>query len=272
MDNLLNIFQYAFMGRALVIGLILGGLISYLGVFITLKRMSFFGEGIAHASLSGIALGLLLGTSPLFTAIVSAIVFAVVIYVLERKGISGDSAIGIIFSFGMALGALFIGFSKGYKPELMSFLFGNILSVKQSEVYLIAGIAIVLLGFLILFKRELTVMSLDEDLAKTSGMKVDILKPLFYIVTAITVVLGIKVLGIMLVSSMMIIPVSISRFIAKSFKGVVWASVVSSEMIVVSGLLVSYVLNLPTGATIVIIGSTLLFLFGVLSLIKPGNK
>ncbi len=265
MDNLLNIFEYAFMWRALGVGIILGGLISFLGIFITLKKMSFFGEGIAHASLSGIALGLLLGTSPLFMAIISAVIFAIVIYILEKRGISGDSAIGIIFSFGMALGALFIGFSKGYKPELMSFLFGNILAIKQSEVYLIAGLSIILFSFLVFFKRELTIMSLDEDLAKTSGIRIDILKPLFYIITAITIVLGIKVLGIMLISSMMIIPVSISRFVSKSFKGVTIVSIITSEMIIISGLIVSFLLDLPTGATIVVIGSALLLLLGAFS-------
>lgn len=259
MDGLLSIFGYAFMQRALISGIVLGGLLSYLGVFVVLKRMSFFGEGIAHASLSGIALGLMLGVSPLWTAIAASLVFAVAIYFLEERGLSGDSAIGVVFSFGMALGALFMGFTRGYRPELMSFLFGNILSVKYGEILIIVPVAVLILAFLIVFRRNLVLMSLDEDLAKTSGVPVKWLKPALYAATAVSVVLGIKVLGIMLVSSAMIIPVSAARFVSSSFRSVSLISFIFAELIMVSGLVVSYVFDLPTGAAIVIIGSVVLF-------------
>lgn len=268
MDSILDIFEYAFMGRALVSAVILGGLLSYLGVFVVLKRMSFFGEGIAHASLSGIALGLMLGVSPLWTAIAASLVFAVAIYILEERGLSGDSAIGVIFSFGMALGALFMGFTRGYRPELMSFLFGNILSVKYGEILVIVPFAVLLLSFLVAFRRDLVLMSLDEDLAKTSGVPVRWLKPALYAATAVSIVLGIKILGIMLVSSAMIIPVSAARFVSSSFRSVSWISIIFAELIMVSGLIASYVLDLPTGAAIVVIGSVVLLFsagFGALS-------
>lgn len=265
MDSLLNIFSYGFMERALLSAVVLGGLLSYLGVFVVLKRMSFFGEGIAHASLSGIALGLMLGVSPLWTAVATSLVLALAIYFLEERGLSGDSAIGIIFSFGMALGALFMGFTRGYRPELMSFLFGNILSVKAGELFIIVPLAVAIIAFLVFFRRDLVLLSLDEDLAKTSGVPVRWLKPVFYALTAVSVVLGIKVLGILLVSAAMIIPVSAARFVSTSFRSVSWISVLLAELIMIFGLVASYVFDLPTGAAIVVIGSLILFLSAALS-------
>lgn len=260
MDSIFGFFSYAFMERALISGIALGALLSYLGVFVVLKRMSFFGEGIAHASLSGIALGLMLGVSPLWTAVATSLILALAIYILEERGLSGDAAIGIIFSFGMALGALFMGFTRGYRPELVSFLFGNILSVKPSEILIIVPLSIAIIAFLLFFRRHLVLMSLDEDLAKTSGVQVKWLKPALYALTAVSVVLGIKVLGILLVSAAMIIPVSAARFISSSFLSVSWISVFLAELIIIGGLIASYVFDLPSGATIVVLGSLVLVL------------
>ena len=128
------------MQRAFIAGILLAALLAYLGVFVVLRRMSLFSDGIAHASLAGVAAGVLLSLNPLVTALVASVVFAIVMFFLERKSnLSTDTAIGLIFTSGMALGVLLMSFKSGYQPELIGFLFGNILTIKPSDLIVIAS-------------------------------------------------------------------------------------------------------------------------------------
>ncbi len=256
----INMFYYPFMQRALLAGILLAGLFSYLGVFVVMRRMAFFSDGVAHASLAGVAAGVLLSLNPLATALVASVFFALMMFWLEKKtNISSDAAVGLIFTFGMALGVLLISLKRGYQPELIGFLFGNILMIRSLDLWLIGIASVLISSLLFIFRREITLMSLDREMAYLSGVRTNLLQLAMYIVLAISVVLGIKILGIVLVSALLIIPVSISKLISRSFRKLVIRSILCAEAIMITGIFLSYWFDLPTGAAIVLTGAVLFF-------------
>ena len=259
-SNMLEILQFPFMQRALIAGILLAVLLAYLGIFVTMRRMAFFSDGIAHASLAGVAIGILAGVSPLPIALVTSVAIAIGIYYLEKKtDLSTDAVIGILFTAGMALGVVLMSLQSGYQPELVSFLFGNILAIQFTDLVVIIALSIVILGFLLTQHKKLTLLSLDEHLAHVAGMRPEMYKLLLYIFLSVAVVLGIKILGVVLVSALLIIPVSAGRMISRSFSSLLFNTLVISEITTIGGIFLSYYLNLPTGAVIVLFG-TLLFL------------
>jgi len=246
---------------SLCAGILLAGLLSYLGVFVVLRRMAFFSDGIAHASLAGVAAGALLSLNPLLTALISSAVFAALIFFLERRsGLSSDAVIGLIFTSGMALGILLISLKGGYQPELIGFLFGNILTIASSDLWIIAVTSALVGAFVFAKRRQITLLALDREMAYLAGVKSDALQLGLYVILAVSVVLGIKMLGIILVSALLIIPVSISKLISWSFHRLVIWSILLAEAIVLAGLVLSYLFDLPTGATIVLTGTFLFFI------------
>ncbi|MFA4999631.1 MAG: metal ABC transporter permease [Parcubacteria group bacterium] len=261
-----EIFKYVFMQNAIIAGLSLGALLAYVGVFVVLKKMSFFGDGIAHASFAGVAAAALMGGNPIIGGIIAALVFALLIFLLEEKfGASGDAAIGIIFTSGMALGLVLIGLSPGYKAELMSFLFGNILAIGRTEAIFSAIMAFVFCALLFGLRRRLGLLALNEELAVAEDKRAKMLKLFFYLITATSVVLGIKILGIILVSAAIIIPASSAKLIAKSFAMLGVFSVVFSEIFISMGLVGSYFLNIGSGSAIVLVGAASFLLIQVSS-------
>ncbi|MBI4713680.1 metal ABC transporter permease [Candidatus Uhrbacteria bacterium] len=259
--DILEFLQFPFMQRALIAGILLGVLLASLGIFVTLRRMAFFGEGIAHASLAGIAIAVLAGLNPLPVAIVWSIILAFLIFVLEQKTkLPIDTVIGIFFTSAMALGVVLMNFTTGYQPELMSFLFGSILSVSFADLITIAISTIVIITWLIFSRRQITFLSLSEEQAIVSGVPVRLQTAALYVALAIATVLGVKILGIILVSALLIIPPAISRLHAKSFRSHLILAVLFSEIIIVLGLALSFFFDLPSGATIILVGA-FLFLF-----------
>ncbi len=258
---MLELLQYPFVQRAFIAGIVLAVVLSFLGIFIILRRMAFFADGIAHASLAGVAVGILFSFNPILTAVILTAIFAAIIYLLEQRyKLTSDVAIGILFTSGMALGVLLISLTPGYQPELMSFLFGNILSITMDEIWILLAIGGAVLFFLIFFLRSITLMSFDKESAYLAGVKVEILQLALYVVTAVAVVLGIKVLGIILVSALIIMPVAIGKLFARSFKSLIGLSILISLIMVCLGLFGSIYLDWPSGPTIVLTG-TILFIF-----------
>lgn len=249
------------MQRAFLSAIVLALVLSLVGVHVILRRMSFFGDGLAHASLAGVAIGLLTGWQPLVSALVLAVALALLIYFLERKTtISSDALIGIFFTTSLALGVLLLNFKAGYQPELISFLFGNILTISWANLYLILPIAgIIILLFLIL-NKEMTFLTIDRDSAFLAGIPATLYESLLYVSLAISVVLGVRLVGIILVGALLVIPASIAKLTARSFLSFQWLTVIFAELIVVVGLALSYFLNWPSGATIIVFGG-FLFLF-----------
>jgi len=258
---IIEFLQYPFVQRALIAGVILALVFALLGVYVTLRQMAFWGEGIAHASLAGIALALLVGGSPLFFALIVAVIFAVSMFLLERKTkLSNDALIGVLFTSFMALGIVLLSLQKQYQPELLSYLFGNILTISTSDVYIISIVGLLIVSILLLAHRHLSLLMLDKTSAYLAGVKTETLELLFYIILAMAVVLGVKMLGVVLVSALLIIPPSIAKILARSYRSLRILSVVFAELIVIIGFFISLSLNVPSGPAIILTGSVLFLL------------
>jgi len=253
---MIELLQLPFMQRALIAGVVLGVVLAYLGIFVTLRKMAFFSDGVAHAALAGAAIGLLTRVSPLLSALIFSMFLAALIYWLEKKSsLSSDSIIGIIFTSGMALGIVLLSLRRGYQPELIGYLFGNILAIRRQDLILIVVLSLLILAFIVTQKRKLTLLTLDREMAHMAGVHPDLYQLLLYVVLAAALVMGIRILGIILVSAVLILPVSSARLLSRSFKSLILWTIVISETVMIGGLFISYYLNLPSGAVIVLTGS-----------------
>ena len=261
------------MQRAVIAGAVLALVLAWLGVFVIMRKMSFFSDGIAHASLAGVAVGVLAGVHPLATALVFSVIFSLAIYSLEKRTtLSSDAIIGILFTSGMALGVVLMSFKKGYQPDLISFLFGNILAIKNVDLAVICVLSVVIIAFLAYNHRGIALIALDTDTAYMASVRVDLLQVSFNIILAVSVVLGLKILGIVLVSALLIIPASTAKLISKSFKGLIVQSIIFSEVVVMLGIGLSYALDSPTGPMIVLVGAgVFLCVFALKQLAFPGR-
>lgn len=256
----------------MIAGIILAVLMAFLGVFVVLRKMAFFSDGIAHASLAGVALGIVFSWNPLIVALLSSAVFAGIIFLLQDKfNLNSDTAIGILFTSGMALGVLLISLQPGYQPELMSFLFGNILAITKAEIPVILIVSVVIICFILFKLKHLILVSIDEETAIVSGIKVKWLQLVLYILLALAVVLGIKVLGVILVSALLIIPVASAKFFAKSIKTLIVLSIVIAEVVMIGGIFLSYYVDLPTGPIVILLGTAGFALSGMVKLIFSRN-
>ncbi|MBI4250371.1 metal ABC transporter permease [Candidatus Uhrbacteria bacterium] len=258
--DIFTAFQLPFLQKALFAGLALGLILPFLGVFVTLRNMSFFGDGVAHASLAGVALGVLSGADPFLSAVGVGILVGIVIYLLEHKTIlAPDALIGVLFTTAFSVGLVLLSLQRGYQPELMSFLFGNILTINSYDLLVItifSGLIFVILAFT---RRQLTMLALDKESAWLSGIRTGLFDFFFYIILSVTIVLGIKLLGIILVSALLVIPPSTAKLLARSLRGMILGSIVGGELAVITGLAVSYLLDFPTGAVIVLSAAAFFF-------------
>ncbi len=249
----MSIFGFGFMQRALVAGLLVGLVCAVLSVYIVLRRMAFVGHGIGHASFGGVALGVLTGINATFMALVFCIATAGAIGVVsQRKRVSEDSAIGIFLVAAMALGVLFISLKKTF-VDVEGFLFGNILAVSHSDIVFIIVIAVIVLGLVALFFKELFYFSFDEEMAEVNGIPVDFVRYMLLTLIALTVVVAIKVVGVILVSALLVIPAVCATQLTLDFKAVMIISIITGMIADFLGLLLSYYLNAPSGATIVLV-------------------
>lgn len=258
--------QYTFMQRAIIVGILIGICSAMLGVFLVLKKFSMIGDGLAHVSFATIAIALTLNASPLYVSIPVVIVASLFILRLnERTKLHGDAAIGLVSSFSVALGVLIVSVSDGFNVDLFSFLFGSILLISEMDVYLSLGLAILIVSAVIFFYHDLFAFTHDEAFAKVMGINTNRMNTLIAILTSITIVLGIRVVGTMLISSMIIFPTVTALQIAKSFKWTMILSAFISVLSVILGVIGSYVFNLPSGASIVMVNA---FFFAIAFVMK----
>jgi zinc transport system permease protein len=259
--ELFEMLSYPFMQRALLAGVLLAALLSFLGIFVTVRKMSFFGDGIAHSTLAGLAIAISTGLSPLPTALIWATLIALLIWWLEKRTrLPSDTLIGIFFTASMALGVILMSFQHSYQPELVSFLFGSILAIRSADLIYIFIVGIVILLWLKTNLKHLMFMSLSRDQAKVAGISVNKKTLLLYVALALATVLGVKMLGIILVSALLILPTAASRLIAKNFREHIFLSMILAEIMMAAGLIVSFVYDLPSGATIILLGTGIFFL------------
>lgn len=259
MIAMIEILEYGFMQNALIAGILIAVICAVLGCFIVLRKMAFMGDGLAHISFGGIALGLLLGIPPLLSALIVSLLSVFGIQKLKEMKVYGDSAIAIFFSFGLAIGVVLISISSGFTVDIFSYLFGSILSVSTNDLITISVLGVVVLAVIYMFYKELVCISFDESWSEASGLNVSFLSNLLMILTAFTIVISMKIAGILLVSSLMVIPASTALLFKKGFRHTIAISAVIALVAVVSGLAASYYFDLAAGGSIVI--TLVLFFF-----------
>ena len=261
--------SYGFVQRAIISGAILAVYSGLISVFVVLRRISFLGSGIAHAAFGGVAIGFLLGINPLLSALLYSLIVSYGIEVVSTKGrLAEDTAIGIFFTASMALGVVLIGLSGRYNVDLFSYLFGSILAITEEEAIAGSIVLFLLLLLTVLISKELYLVTFNEELAFVSGLKVRTVKALFLLGMAIAIVLGIKLVGIILISALLVIPGATAHLITKRFLRMVLISCFIAVFSVVSGIFLSFSLNLATGGTITLLLTASFFCGLALSLFR----
>ncbi|MEF9923710.1 MAG: metal ABC transporter permease [Muribaculaceae bacterium] len=250
----MDIFTYAFVQNALLGVIIVSIASAIIGTYIVTRRMVFITGGITHACFGGLGLGYFLGMSPILMASVFAISSALgVEWLSTRQRVREDSAIAVVWALGMAIGTLFIFLSPGYVPELTSFLFGNILTITRSDIYLFAAFTIILILFFIIQYRRIIACAFDRDFARTIGLHERFINYAMTIFIAVGIVLTIRLIGIMLLMSLMTLPQMIAEIFTNRFKSMMITSVIVSLICAIGGLLCAYLIDVPASATIVIL-------------------
>lgn len=263
---MIELLHFEFMQRALIVATVTGALCAVVGVYVVLRGMSFIGAGIAHASFGGVALGLLVGVNPFYSAVVFCTGVALGIgYVTESKRIREDTAVGIFFASTMAFGVLIISFLKGYTVDLFAYIFGNVLAVTTFDVWAAVILAVVVIGIIFLFFKEFLFLTFDAEAARVAGLPVRFLNYLMLTLIALTIVLSIKAVGIVLVSALIVAPAAAAHQLTDDFKKMMALSAalgVGSSWI---GLLLSSLFDTASGATIVMTATAVFFLCSALS-------
>lgn len=254
--DIIEILQYSFVQRAFIAGSFVAITCSALGLFLVLRKMSLIGDGLSHVSFGAVALGLFLGIYPFYIAIPVVILASILILKISEKAhIYGDAAIGIVSAFGIATAIILASLARGFNVDLFSYLFGNILAISLTEAILAVALSLVLFLIIIFFYWDLFSVAFDEEYAKTTGIKVNSINILLTTLTAITVVLSIRVVGIMLVSALLILPAVTALQVAKNFKIAFFWAGLFALISVIFGIIIAFILDLPPGATIVILNA-----------------
>jgi len=271
-ELLFRALSYTFMQRALLVGILIAISSSFLGIFLVLRRYSMIGDGLAHVSFATVALALLLNQSPLVISIPVVIAASFLILKLsEENRIGGDAAIGLVSSFSVALGVFISSLAKGFNVDLFSYLFGSILVIGKTDVYFSIVLSIVVLSTVIYYYHDLFALTFDEEYASVMGKNTKKLNQLISILTSITIVLGIRVVGTMLISSLIIFPTVTALQVSKSFKSTIIYAVSVSIVSVVIGIFASFLFDLPTGASIVLINGFFFAIFTLWRISKGGR-
>lgn len=248
-----ELLQYGFMQRSFVAGISIAIICSLIGNFLVMRRLSLIGDGLAHTAFGGLTIGLAAKIYPLWTALAAALISVFAINELRtRAKLYGETAIGVLFSAGLALGAVMISLKKGFSVDIVSYLFGSLLTVSWQDIWVILGLGVLVILVIAILYKELLFIAFDEESARASGIPVKLLDSILLSATAVTVVISMQVVGILLVSSLIFIPTAAALQFAKGFKSTVWWSMILSVLAVVLGLFGAYYLDLAAGGVIVL--------------------
>lgn len=251
----MSFLDYAFMQRALVAAVLVGMAAPAIGTFLVQRRLSLMGDGIGHIALTGVALGFLLGTAPVLTAIVVAILGAVAIEILRERGrTTGDVALALLFYGGIAGGVLLIGLAPGgSSATLVSYLFGSLSSVRPVDLAVIAGLSTAVIAVVGVFGRELFAVCVDEEVARVSGLPVRFLNVLVAVTAAVTVTVAMRVVGLLLVSALMVVPVAAAQQLSTSFRATLLGACGVGLTASVGGLVLAFYADVAPGASTVVL-------------------
>jgi zinc transport system permease protein len=249
-----ELFQYTFMQNALLSALLVSIACGVVGSYVVVKRIVFISGGISHAAFGGIGLGYFLGVNPILAAVPFSILSALGIGLISQKiKTSEDTAIGILWSVGMALGIIFINLTPGYAPDLFSYLFGSILTVPTSDLYLMLILDLFIVATVFLLRREFLSISFDEEFSRAVGIPVEVLNMVLLCLVALSVVVLIKVVGVIMVIALLTIPAAMAKQYTYRMGRMMVFSVILGMIFTIGGLFASYFFNLASGATIVLV-------------------
>ena len=252
LESLISIFQYQFVLHALIAAVLASISCGIVGTYIVARRKVFISGGITHASFGGIGIGYYLGINPVLGAAIFSILSALGIeYISKKTDVREDSAIGILWSLGMAIGIIFIFITPGYAPNLMMFLFGNILTVTWFDICLLMGLCLLIVTFFWAYYRLILYISFDEDYARAHRAPVNFINYLLMSIVALTIVLNIRVVGIILVISFLTIPQTTANLYSRDFRTIIFLSILIGLIGSMAGLFMSYSLDIPSGASII---------------------
>lgn len=261
---MLEIFQYNFMIRAFMAGLIIAVIAPIIGIFLIVRRYSLFADTLAHVSFLGIAVGALTYTNPILAALAASLLGAVGMERLKaRTNIYGESILALFLSGSLAIAAVLISLAKGFNANLLNFLFGSITTVQTSDLYLIGGFGVAIVSVMYVVYKELFFISFDEEAAKVAGLPVETLSLLLMILSAFTVALSIRIVGVLLIGALMVIPGITAMQFKRSFKHTILLAMFFSLLSVIIGLFASYYFGLASGGSIVVV-ATIFFLLSLL--------
>ena len=265
---MIEIIGYGFMRNAIIAALLASIACGTVGVYVVVKRIVFISGGIAHAAFGGIGLGYFLGLNPVLGVIPFSIASALSMGIVSRRTkIPEDTAIGILWATGMALGIILVALTPGYAPDLFGYLFGSILTVSRSDIMLMLLLDAIIIGVVALYHHEFEAICFDEEYATAIGLHTERLYLLLLCLIALTVVALIRVVGVILVIALLTMPAAISRRFSARMHGMIVRSVALSAILTFCGLLLAYLFNLPSGATIVLVSACVFILscifFGV---------
>lgn len=251
---MMEILQYQFMRNAIFAAVLASVACGIIGVYIVVKRIVFISGGIAHAAFGGIGLGYLLGINPILAVIPFSVASALGMGLVSRRTkLPQDTTIGIFWAVGMALGITFIGLSPGYAPDLFSYLFGNILTVPFSDIILMLILDVIIVLVVCLLYKDFLALSFDEEFVEISGVPVETLYLVLLSLIALTVVMLIKIVGVILVIALLTLPAAIAQKYTYSLKRMMFLSILLGIVFTICGLWLSYVLDLASGATIILV-------------------
>jgi zinc transport system permease protein len=260
-------FEREYMQLALVAGLVVGVCAPLIGVFLVQRRLSLMGDGIGHIAFAGVGIGAVTGVWPVWTALIAAVLASVVIERLRSHGTAqGDVALALFFYGGIAAGVVLVSAANDLDGSLLSYLFGQILTVKRSEVTLVVALGCVIVATVGVCGRALFAMAVDEEWARVSGLPVTLLNNVLAVLTAVTVVVAMRVVGILLVAAMMVVPVAAAQVLARSQKAILLWSVAVGAGSVVVGLGLARAQGLAPGGTIVLVA------VGVFAFVVAGER
>ena len=247
-----ELFQYTFFQNALLGSLFASIACGIIGTYIVTRRLVFISGGITHASFGGVGIGLYTGLSPLLTAAIFSILSAFgVEWLSKRSDMREDSAIAVFWTFGMAVGIIFSFLAPGFTPDLSSFLFGNILTITQSDIWLLAILSVVLTVFFALFLRPIVAIAFDREFARSQKIPVEIFEYVLMMFIALTIVACLRMVGIVLAISLLTIPQMTANLFTYSFKKIIWLSIGIGFLGCLGGLFISYHWKVPSGASII---------------------
>lgn len=254
MQEFFDFFLFGYIQRALISGISIAIMCSLIGLFLVLRKQSLFGDAISHMAFGGIAIGTYLNIYPFWTAIIFSASSALVINKIRYyTKLNSDSMVAVLLSFGLGIGVTLISISDGFSVDLFSFLFGSILLVSHEDVLMTVGMAIIVTSIIGLFFKKLIYVTFDEDQAKISGLHVEQLDYLFIVLVAVTVIVSMKLVGILLISSLIVIPNIASLMLNQGFKRTLFISIIISACSVFFGIILSYYFNTAPSGMIVLL-------------------